>query len=165
MTTPTSRPTYWVSESQKPRLKPLATPTTVAARTTRSIRFGPMRRDYAGALPITRLKGRMQDAPGGRLLVLRRLVLGRLGRRLQHVLGGAVARVSSQHPPAKSDHANRGDEKRDAHEEPRVDPLAGQEHQACDRSGSGTIASSSSPDSRRSRSGMKLRTGGTFSKL
>src|SRR5205814_6179784 len=79
-------------------------------------------------------------------------------------LRGAIASVTAKDPPSEADDAQRRHKEGDAHEEPRRDPLAREEHQACAGAGA-VVSASSSPDSRRSRSGMKLRTGGTRSKL
>lgn len=40
------------------------------------------------------------------------------------VLGPAVACIAAEDPPAKTDHATRRDEERQAHAEPRDHPLA-----------------------------------------
>src|SRR5947209_12867551 len=77
----------------------------------------------------------------------------------------AVARVATQDPPSQPRHANQGDQEGDAHREPGRDPFAGEHDHSYTGAGSGSGSAGSSPASRRSRSGMKLRTGGTLSKL
>src|SRR5690242_5087877 len=57
----------------------------------------------------------------------RQLVVGSVlsrGLRLDGVLGGAVAGVAAEDPPAEAGDAQSGDEERDAHPQPRGHPLA-----------------------------------------
>jgi len=84
---------------------------------------------------------------------------------LADVLRPAVAGVAAQYPPPQPDHANQGDQEGDAHRQPGGDPFAGEHDHRYAGAGSGFGSAAISPDSRRSRSGMKLRTGGTFAKL
>jgi len=100
------------------------------------------------------------------------VVLGGLG--CIDVLGGPVARISTQHPPSQPGHSKQRDRERDAHREPGGNPFTGEKDQGSYAgtgagtgagSGAGSGSVGSWPDSRRSRSGMKLRTGGTFAKL
>src|SRR6266446_5342994 len=82
------------------------------------------------------------------------------------VLGRPVARISPKHPPSQPGDTKQSDRERDGEREPGRDPFTGENDQ---RSYAGTGAGSGSvgswPDSRRSRSGMKLCTGGTLAKL
>ena len=95
-----------------------------------------------------------------------RLVLG-FGGLLGRRFGRTVSRISSKHPPSEPDDSERRDKERDAHREPRRDPFAcfREEYHGARVELAGTGTAACPCDSRRSRSGMKLRTGGTFSKL
>jgi len=95
-----------------------------------------------------------------------RLGMPRLGRAFDNAVRRSIPGVAAQNPPTQADDTEARDKKGEAHEEPRADPLAREIHRRqCTGAGSAAISASSSPDSRRSRSGMKLRTGGTRSKL
>src|SRR5229473_3044959 len=82
------------------------------------------------------------------------------------LLGRPVDRISTKHPPPQPRHTQQRDREGDGHREPGGNPFTGENDQgAYAGTGAGSGSVGIWPDSRRSRSGMKLRTGGTFAKL
>src|SRR5712692_1048222 len=92
--------------------------------------------------------------------------MGVVGFGFFDFLGRPVDRISTEHPPSQPGHAKQRDRERDGKCKPGRDPFTGEnDHRSYARAGAGSGSAGSWPDSRRSRSGMKLRTGGTFAKL